>query len=129
MAIDNGIRELRVSPRMRLDTVLKNTSNINGGGTDCALPMVWALENKTRVVGFSVYTDNETWAGHIHPAQALWAYRDAIEPEAKEVVVGMTSSGFTIADPNDNGMLDVCGFDASVPSVIADFVRDDTKAA
>jgi hypothetical protein len=38
-------------------------------------------------------------------------------------VVGMTSNGFTLADPNDRGMLDVVGFDASVPAVIADFVR------
>jgi 60 kDa SS-A/Ro ribonucleoprotein len=41
----------------------------------------------------------------------------------KAVVVGMTSNGFTLADPNDRGMLDVVGFDASVPAVISDFVR------
>jgi 60 kDa SS-A/Ro ribonucleoprotein len=35
----------------------------------------------------------------------------------------MTSTGFTIADPEDRGMLDVVGFDRSAPSVIADFVR------
>ena len=38
-------------------------------------------------------------------------------------VVGMTSNGFTLADPNDRGMLDVVGFDSSVPAVISDFVR------
>ena len=43
--------------------------------------------------------------------------------DAKAVVVGMTSNGFTLADPNDRGMLDVVGFDATVPAVIADFVR------
>ena len=42
---------------------------------------------------------------------------------AKAVVVGMTSNGFTLADPNDRGMLDVVGFDTSVPAVISDFVR------
>jgi 60 kDa SS-A/Ro ribonucleoprotein len=35
----------------------------------------------------------------------------------------MTSNGFTLADPNDREMLDVAGFDASVLSVISDFVR------
>jgi 60 kDa SS-A/Ro ribonucleoprotein len=35
----------------------------------------------------------------------------------------MTSNGFTLADANDRVMLDVVGFDASVPAVIADFVR------
>ena len=42
---------------------------------------------------------------------------------AKLVVVGMTATGFTIADPNDAGMLDVVGFDAGAPQVMADFVR------
>ena len=37
--------------------------------------------------------------------------------------IQMTSNGFTLADPNDRGMLNVAGFDASVLSVISDFVR------
>ena len=35
----------------------------------------------------------------------------------------MTSNGFTLADPNDHGMLDVVRFDTSVPAVISDCVR------
>jgi 60 kDa SS-A/Ro ribonucleoprotein len=35
----------------------------------------------------------------------------------------MTSNGFSIADPDDAGMLDVVGFDSSTPPVIADFAR------
>ena len=35
----------------------------------------------------------------------------------------MTATEFSIADPKDAGMLDVVGFDASVPQVIADFVN------
>jgi 60 kDa SS-A/Ro ribonucleoprotein len=31
---------------------------------------------------------------------------------------------FTIADPNDAGMLDVVGFDSAAPSLIADFARN-----
>ena len=42
---------------------------------------------------------------------------------AKLVVVGMIASGFTIADPTDTGMLDVVGFDTTVPAVMADFAR------
>jgi len=93
------------------------------GGTDCALPMVWARRNQLRVSALVTYTDGETWAGNIHPAQALRQYRDEFVGNAKAVVVGMTSNGFTLADPNDRGMLDVVGFDTSVPAVISDFVR------
>jgi len=37
------------------------------------------------------------------------------------VVVAMASNGFSIANPEDAGMLDVVGFDAATPALIADF--------
>jgi len=121
---ESGITRVTLSPRMRLDDVIQRVRAIPMGGTDCALPMLWARRNKLKVSGFITYTDSETWAGHIHPAQALRLYRDDFVPDAKAVVVGMTSNGFTLADPNDRGMLDVVGFDTTVPAVIADFIRE-----
>jgi 60 kDa SS-A/Ro ribonucleoprotein len=118
-----GITRVNLSPRMRLAEVIKRIEAIEMGGTDCALPMLWAARNKLNVSGFVTYTDSETWAGNIHPAQALRQYRSEFVGDAKAVVVGMTSNGFTLADPNDRGMLDVVGFDTSAPAVIADFVR------
>ncbi|MBE7501445.1 MAG: TROVE domain-containing protein [Verrucomicrobiales bacterium] len=120
---ESGITRIALSPRMRLDDVIKRLSAIPMGGTDCALPMVWARRNKLAVSGFVTYTDSETWAGNIHPAQALREYRRELVGDAKAVVVGMTSNGFTLADPNDRGMLDVVGFDTTVPAVISDFIR------
>jgi 60 kDa SS-A/Ro ribonucleoprotein len=119
-----GITRVNLSPRMRLADVIKRIEAIPMGGTDCALPMVWAARNKLNVSAFITYTDSETWAGNIHPAQALRQYRNEFVGDAKAVVVSMTSNGFTLADPNDRGMLDVVGFDTTVPAVIADFVRE-----
>ncbi len=116
-----GITPLSLSPRQRLDDVVKTMSALPMGGTDCALPMLWALENKAKVDVFVVYTDNETWAGSIHPVQALRQYRDKMGIPAKLIVVGMTATQFTIADPDDAGMLDVVGFDAAAPALMADF--------
>lgn len=121
---ESGITRVNISPRMRLADVIKRIESIPMGGTDCALPMLWAARNKLNVSGFVTYTDSETWAGTIHPAQALRQYRSEFVSDAKAVVVGMTSNGFTLADPNDRGMLDVVGFDTSVPTVISDFVRE-----
>lgn len=118
-----GITRVSLSPCMRLAEVMKVIEKIPMGGTDCALPMLWAARNKLNVSAFVTYTDSETWAGNIHPAQALRQYRSEFVGDAKAVVVGMTTNGFTLADPNDRGMLDVVGFDPSVPMVIADFVR------
>ena len=119
----SGITTLSISPRQRQDDDVRDIDRLPMGGTDCALPMVWAQKHRVDVDTFVIYTDNETWAGSVHPAQALRAYRDARGIPAKLVVVGMTSTGFSIADPDDAGMLDVVGFDTSSPSVIADFAR------
>ncbi|MCP2289787.1 hypothetical protein APR08_002707 [Nocardia amikacinitolerans] len=70
-------------------------------------------------------TDSETWAGRIHPHQALQRHRREVNPHAKLVVVGMTATNFSIADPADAGMLDIAGFDAATPTLLADFARGD----
>lgn len=115
---------LNISPSQRLDDVIQAISGLPFETTDCGLPMVWALENKIEVDTFVVYTDNETYAGHIHPFQALRNYREKMGRPSKLVVVGMTSTEFTIADPSDGGMLDVVGFDTAAPAVISDFARN-----
>lgn len=48
---------------------------------------------------------------------------DPVSQAAKLVVVAMSSNGFSIADPNDGGMLAVVGFDAATPEVISDCGR------
>ncbi len=120
---DSALEPLRISPRQRLDDALRVVDAMPMSGTDCALPMVHATEKRLEVDTFVVYTDNETWAGTIHPHQALAAYRQASGIDAKLVVVGMTATAFSIADPTDAGMLDVVGFDAAVPSLITEFAR------
>ncbi|HET7456925.1 MAG TPA: hypothetical protein VFJ74_04660, partial [Gemmatimonadaceae bacterium] len=119
---DTGLSPLAISPRQRLDDVVKSISDLPFGGTDCALPMVEALKHRWAVDAFVVFTDNETWAGAIHPAQALREYRERTGIAAKLVVVAMASNGFSIADPDDAGMMDVVGFDTAAPGVIGEFV-------
>ena len=119
--VNSGLTPLSISPRQRLDDVVHAISALPFGGTDCALPIVEAMKHRWAVDVFVVYTDNETWAGNIHPAQALRAYRERMGIPAKLVVVGMTSNGFSIADPDDAGMLDVVGFDTATPQVISEF--------
>ncbi len=114
---------ITISPKMRINDVVANAAKIPMGGTDCSLPIMHAMQNKLKVETFVVYTDNETWAGNIHPSQALQQYRQKMGVAAKLVVVGMDGNQFTIADPNDSGMMDVVGFDANAPAVIADFTR------
>lgn len=117
----DGVSELDISARRRLDDNIRAISNLPFGGTDCSLPMVYAKKKKLPVDVFVVYTDNETWHGSIHPTQALRDYRQAMGINARLVVVGMAADGFTIADPKDKGMLDIVGFDTTAPSMMSEF--------
>jgi 60 kDa SS-A/Ro ribonucleoprotein len=120
----DGVVPLPLSSKQRLDDVVKSMNGMPFGGTDCALPMIYALERGIEADAFVVYTDSETWAGKIHPVEALRTYRQRTGIPAKLVVVGMVANQFSIADPNDAGMLDVVGFDTATPTVIADFLKE-----
>ena len=119
------LTELDISPRRRLDDVCGYIAGLPFGGTDCALPMVWALENRIEFDTFVILTDNETWYGSIHPHQALREYRKTMNPAARLVVVSMTGTQNSITEPADPLSLDISGFDSAVPQLIADFSRGD----
>lgn len=120
---EGGVVPFPIHASDRVKDVVKKTDNLPFGGTDCALPIIYAMEKGLKVDVFVTITDNETWAGKVHPSEALRQYRQKINPRAKNVVLGMTATEFTVNDPNDPGGLDVAGFDTSVPAVVADFVR------
>lgn len=116
-----GLTNLGITAKSDITTAMQRVSDANFGGTDCALPMMWALDSGTAIDTFVVLTDNETWAGRKHPHVALREYRQRTGIDARLIVVGMTATNFTIADPTDAGMLDVAGADANLPRLIANF--------
>jgi 60 kDa SS-A/Ro ribonucleoprotein len=122
LAFGHELVPLEISPRQRLDDVVRKVSGLPFGGTDCALPMLDALKRKDPADAFVVLTDSETWYGKVHPVQALADYRRLMEIPAKLAVVGMVANGFSIADPADAGMLDVVGFDTAAPQLLSDFI-------
>ena len=122
---DAALSHLDITPRRRLDDIVKYTEGLSFGGTYCALPMLYAKEQKKEFDAFIIYTDSETWAGNIHPFQALKQYRASSGIDARLIVVGMTATEFSIADPSDKGMLDVVGFDTAAPNVMSAFMRGD----
>ena len=116
--------KLPIKKDMTLDQVLDRMKDVPMGGTDCAQPMLWAKKRlQHKFDCFVVYTDCETWAGKVHPAEALRQYRAASGVwNSKLIVAAMTSNGFTLADPEDPGMLDMVGFDSAGPEVMRNFV-------
>lgn len=115
------LTDLGISDNTTLSEAMHKVRKNNFGGTDCSLPMQWALQNSVEIDTFVVITDNETWAGAIKPHQALKQYRKETGIDARLAVFGVAASSFTIADPDDSGMMDFAGFDSNAPKVLADF--------
>lgn len=112
---------LGINAATTLPEAMKKIREQTFGGTDCALPMMYAAQNGIPIDTFVVITDCETWAGNLHPHEALRQYRHMTGIPARLAVLGVASNGFTIADPDDAGMLDVVGFDADCPKILTDF--------
>lgn len=121
MGFSHKLVPLPIAAHHDLGTVGRIMSSTPMGATDCAVPMVWALENRVETDVFVIYTDNETWFGAVKPNVALRNYRAKMGIDARLVVVAMTSAGFSIADPGDSGMLDVVGFDTATPQIMREF--------
>jgi 60 kDa SS-A/Ro ribonucleoprotein len=122
MGFATQFQDLGISSRMTLPQVMQKISQAHMGGTDLARPMLYAAERRIEVDTFAIFTDNETWAGRVHPYKALKDYRQKMGIDAKLAVFGVSSTEFSIADPNDvKGSMDFVGFDSNAASVFADF--------
>lgn len=126
VGFDTKIKPFDLGPKSTINSV----RNMFGdgwsfGGTDCARLFEWAKQKNFEFDCFASYTDNETWAGRSHPHKALQAYRKASGIPARSAVVAMASNGFSIADPDDAGMMDFVGLDASLPQVMRSFFVGD----
>lgn len=128
MAFTHELVPINITPNDRLQDVVRKTDRLPFGATDCSLPMIYAKKqwkkHKKGYDGFVVYTDNDTNSNRKPPSQELQSYRKQSGINAKLIVQAMTADRFTIADPNDPGMLDMCGLDAAAPRIIADFVSE-----
>lgn len=114
------LKDLGITPSQSFPEIMKKVQDNSFGWTDPSLLINNAKNRSVKVDTFIVITDNEVNHG-THPSVALRDYRNKMGIDAKLVVMGMTATDFTIADPNDHGMLDVVGFDANAPKVVSDF--------
>lgn len=111
-----------LSSRQRLDDVMRRIPD--GGGTNVAAPIQALTASKQSVDAIIIYTDGETWHGQTHPYQAMAAYRQAINPKAKLVLVAMAANEMKLNAPEDSLSLTICGFDTSIPEVIRAFLAE-----
>lgn len=119
LGFSSTLKDLKISSTDSLATVLRKTKDNNFGWTNPSLLIDKATAD---IDAFVVITDNEVNHGN-HPSQSLKNYRNKKSLDSKLIVMGMTATDFTIADPSDPGMLDVVGFDANAPKVVTEFMK------
>lgn len=119
---DHTFRDLGITRNDSLAMVIAKTYSTRFSATDCAVPMLHAIVDGLLVDQFEIYTDNETFYGRVHPFEALKAYRISSGiANAKLAVVSMTANEFSIANPTDENMIDLVGFDTHTPAVLSEF--------
>lgn len=124
MAFSNIFVPVSVSASRRLDDNLSSMRKINFGSTDCSLPMTWATERNKEYDCIIVFTDSETNCNKVQPSVALKRYRETLNINTKLVVCGLSSNGFTLADPENRDMLDIVGFSSETHEIINEFVNE-----
>lgn len=123
----NTFRDLGIRKGMTLQDAMERAVQSNFGSTNISLAIEYALKNGIDAGGFVVMTDNECNSGR-HVNLALREYREKSVADARLVVVATTATAYSVNDPNDRYGLDVVGFDPTVPSVVADFIRGEAVA-
>jgi 60 kDa SS-A/Ro ribonucleoprotein len=131
-----------VTAEHKLNDVMKLVQDCNFDRTDCAQPMIRALDKFKTSGGksglydlFIIYTDNETYYGNVHPSEALDMYNKTTGLNARMVVVATTPTSSSIgyrghksildADPRNSVTplaLNIVGFDLNAPTLIKNFV-------
>tara|TARA_Y100000768_G_scaffold379105_1_gene354378 strand:- start:18191 stop:20017 length:1827 start_codon:yes stop_codon:yes gene_type:complete len=124
----SGIMKLPITKDMTFNQALEVENRMPFSGTDCSLPMQYAIDNELRPEVFIILTDNETNCNQIPPSEAISNYRKISGIDnAKLIVVAMTSNNFTIADPNDENSLDVTGFNNETMHTIVEYINTDSS--
>ncbi|XP_077488713.1 RNA-binding protein Ro60-like isoform X1 [Amblyomma americanum] len=117
-----GLVQLEVDARMSLADISRRMRETPMGPVDVSLPLRWAKEQGRSFDLVLVCTDNQTQSFAVHPAQALREYREACSlPGTRFAVCAMCSQGFSLAPPDELGMLDVAGCDGRTLQLLQDF--------
>jgi len=126
----NGFKLITLTKHMTLEDAGAVTQIDDWAGTDPSVIIKYAIEmvrsgkwkKETAPNVFILYTDNDINVGS-HPVIPLREYRDVSgNPDAKLLDIATTCSRVSIADPQDAGMMDFCGFDKDLLKHVYNFI-------
>ncbi len=120
---DDTHRVLDISPKQRLDDVLRRLPH-DGGGTDASVPARWAQSSKIAFDAICLYSDGESWAGHTHASQALDAYRKVSGINTLFCTCDTVANRTQLSDNLDARSMHCAGFDEQAPLLIQNFIKE-----
>ena len=121
VACSDRMEDLHITARDSLFDAMQRTQTLPYGRTDMALPILHAAQHRIPVDVFIIATDGQTFAGSVHPKEALRQYRQKMGLPAKAVQLAFVANKYSILDPEDAGTMDLVGFDAAMPTLLQDF--------
>lgn len=113
-----------ISADMTLAQATAELVKLPGGCTDCTLPVTWASESGKAVDVFIVLTNNPLWMFAASPVESLKKHRRKFGVASKLVMCNLTSTGNAVADTDDRGLVNICGFDLGAFSVVRSLALD-----
>ena len=121
IGFDTQLQKIPVGKHTTIESACK--AQVNGGGTDCAVPFAYALDTKAKYDAIVILTDSESWAGSKHGTVLLDQYRKKYNKDVKVVEIAMTSNPHSQLPANDPNILRVVGFDSNVVQIINEFLK------
>lgn len=91
------------------------------GGTNCASPIDYCIENNVDPDAIIILTDAQHWDGPL-PGKALQELRARVGHAVKLVVVCTTTNKWSTVCPNDPDVMNIVGFDSHAVRLIQDFI-------
>ncbi|XP_076359481.1 RNA-binding protein Ro60-like isoform X2 [Tachypleus tridentatus] len=120
----DGLKDIEINNKMTHNDFFRRLRETPMGPVNVAAPLQWAQDKKKPFDVILVCTANQIQSGDVHPADAFKEYRLNLKlPQARFIVCAFSSGEFSLAPPNEPGMLDVAGFSDKVLQVIQDFAR------
>ena len=118
---DTKLVKCTMGRRNSVDEAIRMTPN--GGGTDCAQPLIHAANTLNHYDAIIILTDNETWAGKQHAGDVLASYRKNVNRDVKVIEVAFAANSSSVLPPDDPNLLRVVGFDGRVTEIINQYLK------
>lgn len=119
---DSSVKHPHIKKTDGFEEAVTKVLRSGGGSTNPSAVFQYALNEIHNVGVFVLITDNEVNSGE-HAYELFKQYQKKYNPDAKMIVIGLTVTDFSLGDPNDASVLNIAGFNSSVPRLISEFAK------